>query len=146
MEDLGTSDPEERQDVFEIGRAGGDCAERRRVGQAATGGKQAHAQDSASQFERAVRVVAVRDSIAGQMERRPEKNRAQPRARDGAPECAGCDVGRHDHLFDDASTGWEPTAETDSCRRQSPTAGRFRFIRAREKPRNSCGCRGVLAR
>lgn len=70
------------------------------------GRKQAHADESAREFEPPIEVVAVRDSITGQVQRWSNHEDKKPCAHDGARNSAGRYVRGDDHRVDDAKSAF----------------------------------------
>jgi hypothetical protein len=72
VEEFGTAESHGRKKMFEIGCARSHGTERGRVRRPAAGYKQTHADDPTSQLEGKIRVVPMRDAIAGEVERWPK--------------------------------------------------------------------------
>ena len=97
VEDLLTARAKPREDVLEVGEAGGGSPERGRIERPAGGSERGDQDEAASDLEAAARDVLVRYGVRSEMQRRPERKRSRPRAdeRAGEPTCR--DMGADDH-------------------------------------------------
>lgn len=83
--------------MLEIGCAGGERSDRRRVAGPTRRGEQRHDEETAPHLERDVVDVGVRHAVAEEVQRQSEQGRARPGA-DRGPDCrARCRMERHDH-------------------------------------------------
>ena len=87
----------ERDDVLEIGRRGGERADRHRVGKSVAQREHEDAYDARAELEPARPEIAVRDRVAKDVQREPGGDRGPPRPERRARKSARRDVQTDDH-------------------------------------------------
>ena|SRR5215218_4185409 len=97
VEELAAAGTQPSKHVLEVGCAGRGGPERRRIERAAAEGEQSKDEQSASDLEAAIGDVLVRYPITGQMQRRTESERGEPRAGERTERTACRHVKRDDH-------------------------------------------------
>jgi hypothetical protein len=78
VEQLRASGPGQTDEMLEIRRAGGECTDRRIVGNAPPSSEERDNGKSAHDFEASVVNVAMRDAIAGEMKWNAEQRSCSP--------------------------------------------------------------------
>ena len=83
--------------MLEVGRGACCSAECRRIERASPRGEEEHARDTAADLEPTRLEVSVREAVAGDVEKGPEKECCEPRAAGGTGRSACRDVEGNDH-------------------------------------------------
>jgi hypothetical protein len=97
VEEFPSARAQEWEDVLEVGRGACCSAKCRRVEQAASRSEEEDARESASDLEPTRPEVSVRNAVAGDMEKRSQKESREPRAAGGAGGSACRNVEDDDH-------------------------------------------------
>jgi hypothetical protein len=97
VEELAAARTQEREDVLEVGGGTRGGTKRRRIERAAARGEEDEARETAADLEAARADVLVRQTVACEVEDRPQEERRHPRPAGGAGRGARRHMKRDDH-------------------------------------------------
>jgi hypothetical protein len=97
MEELLSAGTQPAEQVLEVRRRRRSRTQRRRIERSPPDGKQSETDEAAHHLEAAVRNISMRNTVRGNMQRRPEQHRTDTRARKQTGGTAGRNVQRNDH-------------------------------------------------
>jgi hypothetical protein len=97
VEEFPSTRTQEREDVLEVGRGARHGAKCRRVERAASRGEETDTPEAAADLEPTRVKVLVRNTVAGEVQNRPQKDCCESRAANRAGSSAYRYVERNDH-------------------------------------------------
>jgi hypothetical protein len=97
VEEFASARAQERKDVLEVRRGARRSAKCRRIERASPRGEEEDARKAAADLEPTRIEVSVRNTVARNVEDRPQKECSEPRAAGGASRCACRHVEGNDH-------------------------------------------------